>query len=249
MTRGDSTASLLAACAVTGARTSTGITRAAVGTAIAAVTTRVNSILDPLGIQRHIRRHRRAKVIRLGVSLIGVPTGKGVTIARGIRRLGNGRAGSRRLIASRRATLSIKLDAMGLRLHAEQVAGIVGVIQVTKLVTHHRSHAIVGISRTGGKDFGRLGIAQPVHVHAAARSVVGPVTLGAVQSEVHVRLAIMHRDERRALRFEAELFAIGLCNLLHAHIGKVDDRKQTLSLPIVRSRTANKGIFAAKHRR
>ena len=137
---------------------------------------------------------------------------------------------------------------MGLGLHAEQVAGIVGVIQVTELVAHHRSHAIVGIFRTGDKDFGCLVIAQPVHVHAAAARVIRPVTLGAVQGEVHVRLAITRRDERRALRFKAELFAIGFRNLLHAHIGKVDDRKQALSRPIVRSRAVDKHVVSAEYR-
>ena len=129
------------------------------------------------------------------------------------------------------------------------MARIVGVIQVAVFVADNRRHAIVGIPGSRNEYLSRLGVAQLIHVHTTARGVVGPIALCSVEGEVHVRFAVTRRNERRALRFEAEFFAIGFRNLLHAHIGKVNDRKQALCLPIVRSRTANKSVFAAKHRR
>ena len=69
------------------AGTSTGTRTAAAIRTSAAITARVNGILGPLGIQRQIGRHRRAKVIRLRASLIGIPTAESVAIARRIGRL------------------------------------------------------------------------------------------------------------------------------------------------------------------
>ena len=127
------------------------------------------------------------------------------------------------------------------------MARVVGVIQVAILVAYNRRHAIVSVSRTRNEYLSCLSIAQFIHIHATARSV-GQIALGAVQREVHVRFAIARRNKRRALRFEAKLFAISLRNLLHAHIGKIDDRKQALSLPIVRGRAVDKRIVTAENR-
>ena len=112
---------------------------------------------------------------------------------------------------------------MSLRFHAEEVARIVGVIQVAVFVADNRCHAIVGIPGSWNEYLSRFGVTQLIHVHTTACGVVWPIALCAVESEIHVRYAVACRNERRALRFEAEFFTIGLRNLLHAHIGKIND--------------------------
>ena len=117
MTRGDSAADLLAlrAGAGTRARASTGtVASAAVATISArtAITARVNGILGPLGIQRQVGRHRRAKVIRLRASLIGIPTAESVAVARRIGRLDQLAIG-RSLEVDLRTLASLKRDLNG----------------------------------------------------------------------------------------------------------------------------------------
>ena len=231
MTRGDSAADLLAlrAGAGTRARASTGTVASATVATISvrtAIAARVNSILGPLGIQRQIGRHRRAKVIRLRASLIGIPASEGVAIARRIGRLDQLAVG-RSLGVDLRTLASLKRD-LNATTQLEKRAGIVDVVEVTLGIAGNRRVTVIVVSRCA-KRIGRLRVTHLVAIHATARGVahiVGSRTI--VDSEINVRVIRLDTHERCALDATGRKHgAIGRRNQRRSKvIIKVDNRQR-----------------------
>ena len=200
MTRGDS-AALRAGAGIrasASARTSTGTRTAAAIRTSAAITARVNGILGPLGIQRQIGRHRRAKVIRLRASLIGIPTAESVAIARRIGRLDQlaiGR-GNKLSVASRPA-VGIKgnrprLDSSKFK----QRARIINVVEIARSIGNDRRVTVL-VMASRIINLRRLCIAERIAIHPTTSRVADVVlAIRAINGEVHIGFAALNTHQR-----------------------------------------------------
>ena len=255
MTRGDSTASLLALRAGAGARASASACTGTVASAtIATISARtavvavVGSFLDPLGIQRHIRRHRRAKVIRLGAGSIGEPTAEGVALAlrlsRRLRRrlafLHALRIGHRRILTVGVERHGIAFDPLAIALNGKQLARVIDIVERAIGPDRNRSHAILLILGVRSVEQLRLVIANTVAVDAA-RVVVG--------RKVDVRLAILDRNDRLRLYITAarsplaNIAAVRLANgIVHGKRLGINHCKLTVVIRVLVLITAHKGF-------
>ena len=202
MTRGDSAALRAGAgtraSASASAGTSTGTRTAAAIRTCAAITARVNGILGPLGIQRQIGRHRRAKVIRLRASLIGIPTAESVAIARRIGRLDQlaiGR-GNKLSVASRPA---VGIKGNRPRLNGpklEQRARVIDVVQVARCIDNDRRVTVL-VMASRIINLRRLCIAERIAIHPTTSRVADVVlAIRAINGEVHIGLAALNTHQR-----------------------------------------------------
>ena len=202
MTRGDSAALRAGAgtraSASASAGTSTGTRTAAAIRTSAAITARVNGILGPLGIQRQIGRHRRAKVIRLRASLIGIPTAESVAIARRIGRLDQLAIGrSNKLSVASRPAVGVKgnrprLDSSKFK----QRARIINVVEIARSIGNDRRVTVL-VMASRIINLRRLCIAERIAIHATTSRVVDVIlAIRAVNGEVHIGLAALNTHQR-----------------------------------------------------
>ena len=200
MTRGDSAALRAGAGtrASASAGTSTGTRTAAAIRTSAAITARVNDILGPLGIQRQIGRHRRAKVIRLRASLIGIPTAESVAIARRIGRLDQLAIGrSNKLSVASRPAVGVKgnrprLDSSKFK----QRARIINVVEIARSIGNDRRVTVL-VMASRIINLRRLCIAERIAIHATTSKVVDVIlAIRAVNGEVHIGLAALSAHQR-----------------------------------------------------